>query len=67
MDISKTCQTCDFNFEGYCTCHSGIGYGVKITDSLTERECWKLDSRILYQWNKSHARATKKELLLTTK
>lgn len=64
MEIAKTCKTCEFNFEGYCTSHSGIGYGVKIPDNHMEMDCWEIDRRVLYQLAKNQQMQNQMNLFL---
>jgi hypothetical protein len=41
MVINKSCSTCKFNFSGTCAAHESFyGYGERITDRTTHRDCW---------------------------
>ena len=40
MRINKTCETCEFNFEGVCTGEGNYSYGQKIQDFNKECDGW---------------------------
>lgn len=43
MRLKKTCETCEFNFNGKCADEGEIGpYGTEIIDFETERGCWSI-------------------------